>query len=230
MISADQLISIIENLNSPKEPFVFLSGPAFIQKAGKNLSKILPYVETWDALDEVLLIAGDTYGEDAETGVGIITLPAHDSATGIKVLFSIEYRMICFEEITSKKPGMGGSMIQAVISASPKDWLITIHHDWSAGFWDHMKKKFSRWKWDLSKTILSEKSKNIYSLLANLEKRVLVLRILGSGNSHQQFEMPFRKPADFHNIEEKIKQEVETIGEYRVDKKWKEVSYERRFE
>jgi hypothetical protein len=222
MIKATYIIEDIQTIAGEdslqtKPPYIILDGPKFVRKAAKNLYKILPYVEVYDIDDEIWLLAGDIYPID--------TTPRHKTSTGIWVKLFPESKTIMFWEITSRRPGMGSKMVQSVMTASPKDWYITMHHDWSGGFWDAMKRRYSDWTWQLYTPIGPKdgrrRNKDIYFLLANREKKVIELRF-----RNHQFEVPFRDSSDFHQLEDEIKHEVKLTGEYQIDMmKWKEVSF-----
>ena len=76
-----------------------------------------------------------------------ITTPDHLSATGITILFEPKYKYINFYEINSPIRGCGSKMIEAVFTGFPNDWQATVVMDWSEGFWDNMKEKYSNVDW-----------------------------------------------------------------------------------
>jgi hypothetical protein len=223
MIKATQIISVIDEA---QEPYLILGGPNFVQRIAKNLHEFLPYVKVYNASrGDIGLNAGDTHTTLSKRA---ITTPGDEVATGIEVYFDIKNETVQFAEITSKKPGAGTKMVSAVISEVPKTWLLSIHHDWSGGFWESMKRKFSDWKWNLENSFSSDHSDNIYQLWGDRDRGIIELRVIdisGKTQSRRQFEKPFRSPADFHDTEDEIKKEVSQTDQYEIGKEWREVPF-----
>lgn len=74
-----------------------------------------------------------------------VTIPDDKKATGI--LIYVMENEINIHEITSKIPGAGTKMVKAILNCIPIGSNITIHHDWSEGFWYHIAKKFPQYNW-----------------------------------------------------------------------------------
>jgi hypothetical protein len=235
MIKASQIIVKILEAGEAQEPYLILKGPPFIQKIAKNLSEFLPYVKV-SVLDYrgtrgFDVNAGDIYIPsrwDSQKIGHAITVPGHEKATGISIFISPEEQWVIFQEITSKRSGIGTKMVDAVISEVPKDWLLQIHHDFSGGFWEAIKRKYSDWGWNLENSFSSGRGENVYRLRGDRERKIIELRVINiSGKDlRQQFEMPFDTPADFHAVEDEVGQEVEKTDSYQVDpRQWKEVTF-----
>lgn len=71
----------------------------------------------------------------------------HETAIGIHILYSSDYKTIDFYDINSPKKGFGGKMVEAVFNDFPKDWQPAVLMDWSDGFWDRMKEKHRPDQW-----------------------------------------------------------------------------------
>lgn len=71
----------------------------------------------------------------------------HPTATGIEVLYSLEYKTVDFYEINSPIKGNGGKMADAFLKEFPRGWKPLVFNDWSDGFWDIMKEKYKHLDW-----------------------------------------------------------------------------------
>jgi len=101
--------------------------------------------------------------EDAENYIGIT--PNEEGETGVTITVyhntSTDEIKFQFYAITSSEPGMGSKMVDAVMSAiepysdslltdSSGKGTISVHHDWSGGFWDKIQSRYSQYTWNLS--------------------------------------------------------------------------------
>jgi hypothetical protein len=224
MLNSCFIQQILEQALQP-EPYLILDGPPFIQSAAKNLYKFLSYVKVFKTSDGYGVNAGDTYIVGYKRAH---TIPGHETATGIEVYYNTRENVLQFSEITSKRSGMGTKMVEAIISELPKDWLIQIHHDWSGGFWKSMKRRFSEWTWNLENSFSSSEGEYVYRLFGDREEGVIklqVIKIVGEPE-RRQYEIPFRTPEEFFEVENKVEKEVEESGEYQITSWWKEVRFE----
>lgn len=73
----------------------------------------------------------------------------HETAIGIQIIYSTEYKTINFFDINSPKKGFGGKMVDAIFQDFSHDWQPAVAMDWSNGFWDRMKKKYRKDEWIL---------------------------------------------------------------------------------
>ena len=80
-----------------------------------------------------------------------ITTMDHPTATGIEIIYHIDYKILNFYEINSTIKGNGSKMIAAVLTNFPtKDWRFFVTFDWSGGFWKKMKEKYNDRNWIIS--------------------------------------------------------------------------------
>lgn len=70
-----------------------------------------------------------------------------DKATGIQIIYDVNYKSIDFFDINSSQKGNGSKMVEAVFENLPKEWRPSIINDWSDGFWDKMIVKHKDWNW-----------------------------------------------------------------------------------
>jgi hypothetical protein len=73
-----------------------------------------------------------------------ITKIDHPTAIGVSLLIELDYKVIQFYEMNSPVKGYGSKMVDAVIGALPEDWSAAVVMDWSGGFWDKMREKYSK--------------------------------------------------------------------------------------
>ncbi|MEO8960657.1 MAG: hypothetical protein ABI325_02165 [Ginsengibacter sp.] len=76
-----------------------------------------------------------------------ITEEGHLTATGICIVYHLDYNIIDFDEINSPMKGNGQKMVECVLKDFPNDWQAGIFMDWSGGFWDKMKEKYPTINW-----------------------------------------------------------------------------------
>ena len=63
---------------------------------------------------------------------------------GVHLLLDYPVKQVQFYEITSDIKGYGELMVKAVVDSLPNDWVAAVVFDWSDGFWDKMKRKYSK--------------------------------------------------------------------------------------
>ena len=73
-----------------------------------------------------------------------ITKIDHPTAVGVSLLLELDYKVIQFYEMNSPVKGYGSKIVDAVINALPEDWSAAVVMDWSGGFWDKMREKYSK--------------------------------------------------------------------------------------
>jgi len=67
-----------------------------------------------------------------------------EGITGVELLVDAESHIVQFFAITSAEKGVGRQMVEAVVGATPGDWLPAVPMDWSGGFWEHMAQDYPR--------------------------------------------------------------------------------------
>lgn len=63
---------------------------------------------------------------------------------GVELLVDSETQVVQFYAITSAEKGCGRQRVQAVVAATPADWLLAVPFDWSGGFWTRMAEDYPR--------------------------------------------------------------------------------------
>ena len=76
-----------------------------------------------------------------------ITTPGHPEAIGIWAVYYFDLHIMNFDEINSPVKGYGHKMVDCFLSDFPKGWQASVIFDWSNGFWDKMKDKYSNIYW-----------------------------------------------------------------------------------
>jgi len=94
--------------------------------------------------DETLAASSENYPNRPKVP---ITKVNHETAIGIQIIYSTEYKTIDFFDINSPKKGFGGKMVDAVFKDFSDDWQPAVVMDWSNGFWDRMKEKYRKGEW-----------------------------------------------------------------------------------
>jgi len=94
--------------------------------------------------DETLAASSENYPNRPKVP---ITNMNHETAIGIQIIYSTEYKTINFFNINSPQKGFGGKMTEAVFEDFSKDWQPAVAMDWSNGFWDKMKEKHRKGEW-----------------------------------------------------------------------------------
>jgi hypothetical protein len=122
------------------------STSATVNKVGAALKKILPYIQfeniPWRFGLGVLASTRESQGTPT-------TCPGFTGVSGIAIYIDDSTKVATIAEITSASPGMGSKMVEAMLQALPKEYTISIHHDWSNGFWNKMMKKYSDRQWNI---------------------------------------------------------------------------------
>jgi len=94
--------------------------------------------------DETLSASSENYPNRPKVP---ITNMNHETAIGIQILYSTNYKSINFFDINSPIKGKGSKMVDALFKDFPKDWQPAVVMDWSNGFWDKMKEKHKKLEW-----------------------------------------------------------------------------------
>ncbi len=120
---------------------------AVVNKIGAALKDALPYVRYSNSPYRLGLgvLASTRIYNDTPT-----TCPGFPGTTGIAIYVDDKEKVATVSEITSASSGMGSKMIEAMLSALPKDYIISVHHDWSSGWWDKIIKRYSDRKWEVN--------------------------------------------------------------------------------
>ena len=109
----------------------------------KNLAD-LDFIKFVRVSDESLSASSENYPNRPKVP---ITHMNHDTAIGIQILYSTDYKTIDFFDINSPVKGNGSKMVDAILKDLPKDWQPAVVMDWSDGFWDKMKEKYKNIEW-----------------------------------------------------------------------------------
>jgi hypothetical protein len=108
-----------------------------------NLAK-LDFIKYINISNEALAASSENYPNRPKVP---ITYMNHETAVGIKILYSSSYKYINFYDINSPTKGNGSKMVDAIFNCLPNDWQATVVLDWSDGFWDKMKEKYNNINW-----------------------------------------------------------------------------------
>lgn len=117
--------------------------PKEIVTMAKNLAE-LDFIKFVRVSDESLSASSENYPNRPKVP---ITHMNHDTAIGIQILYSADYKTIDFFDINSPVKGNGSKMVDAILKNLPKDWQPAVVMDWSDGFWDKMKEKYKNIEW-----------------------------------------------------------------------------------
>lgn len=117
--------------------------PPEIVAMAKNLAD-LDFLKFIRISDESLSASSENYPNRPKVP---ITHMNHDTAIGIQILYSTDYKTIDFFDINSPVKGNGSKMVDAILKDLPKDWQPAVVMDWSDGFWDKMKEKNKDIEW-----------------------------------------------------------------------------------
>jgi len=63
---------------------------------------------------------------------------------GVELLVDVDSTVVQFYALTSAVQGCGRSIVEAVITATPEDWMLAVPFDWSGGFWPRMARDHPR--------------------------------------------------------------------------------------
>jgi hypothetical protein len=117
--------------------------PKEIVTMAKNLADLY-FIKYVRISDESLSASSENYPNRQKVP---ITHMNHDTAIGIQILYSTDYKTIDFFDINSPIKGNGSKMVDAILKDLPKDWQPVVVMDWSDGFWDKMKEKYKHIEW-----------------------------------------------------------------------------------
>lgn len=117
--------------------------PAEIVKMATRLAD-LDFIKYVRICDETLAASSENYPNRPKVP---ITNMNHETAIGIQIIYSTEYKTIDFYYINSPKKGFGGKIVDAVFKDFSEDWQPAVVMDWSNGFWDRMKEKHRKHEW-----------------------------------------------------------------------------------
>ncbi|WP_417939138.1 hypothetical protein [Flavobacterium sp. RS13.1] len=117
--------------------------PTEIIAMAKNLAD-LDFIKYVRITDESLSASSENYPNRPKVP---ITHMNHDTAIGIQILYSTDYKTIDFFDINSPVKGNGSKMVDAILKDLPKDWQPAVVMDWSDGFWDKMEEKYKNFEW-----------------------------------------------------------------------------------
>jgi hypothetical protein len=67
-----------------------------------------------------------------------------DGLTGVELLVDSATQIVQFYAMTSNKTSCCREMVQAIDSATPRDWLLAVPFHWSSGFWKRMRQECPR--------------------------------------------------------------------------------------
>jgi hypothetical protein len=112
-------------------------------KMALNLAA-LDFIKYISIGDESLAASSENYTNRPKVPV---TKMNHDTAFGIEILYYEQRKYINFFDINSPIKGNGSKMVEAVLKDFPKDWQAAVVMDWSDGFWDKMKEKYTDIEW-----------------------------------------------------------------------------------
>jgi len=104
----------------------------------------LDFIKYIRICDESLAASSENYPNRPKVP---ITDMNHETAIGVQILYSLSHKYINFFDINSPIKGNGSIMVDAILKDFPKDWQPTVVMDWSNGFWDKMKEKYSNLAW-----------------------------------------------------------------------------------
>jgi len=119
--------------------------PAEIVKMAIRLSD-LDFIKYVRICEDTLAASSENYPNRPKVP---ITKMNHETAIGIQIIYSTEYKTINFFDINSPKKGFGSKMVEAVFQDFSHNWQPAVAMDWSNGFWDRMKEKYRKGEWIL---------------------------------------------------------------------------------
>jgi hypothetical protein len=67
-----------------------------------------------------------------------------EGITGVELLVDADSHVVQFYAITSAEKGAGSQIVEALVGATPADWLLVVPMDWSGGFWQRMARAYPR--------------------------------------------------------------------------------------
>jgi hypothetical protein len=78
-----------------------------------------------------------------ENKAPVVEVGAH-GVTGVELLVDSAIQIVQFYAITSTKTSCCRQMVQAIVSATPLDWLLAVPFHWSSGFWERIRTECPR--------------------------------------------------------------------------------------
>ncbi len=117
--------------------------PKEIVIMAKNLAD-LDFIKFVRVSDESLSASSENYPNRPKVPIAHMN---HDTAIGVQILYSTDYKTIDFFDINSPVKGNGNKMVDAILKDLPKGWQPTVLMDWSDGFWDKMRAKYKNIEW-----------------------------------------------------------------------------------
>ena len=128
------MISKIKYIQKPK------SVHQVVEHIARNLAEI--------DIIKYITISADFLRASNEITTGRSKIPItkidHPTAVGVSLLLELDYKVIQFYELNSPVKGYGSKMVDAVINSLPEDWSAAVVMDWSGGFWDKMRERYSK--------------------------------------------------------------------------------------
>jgi hypothetical protein len=67
-----------------------------------------------------------------------------EGLVAVELLIDVPQRSVQFSALTSAVKGCGRQIVDAVVGATPEDWLLAVPMDWSGGFWPRMAEAYPR--------------------------------------------------------------------------------------
>lgn len=104
----------------------------------------LDFIKFINISDKALAASGENYPKRPKVPV---TRMNHETAIGVEILYSLSHKYINFFDINSPIKGNGSKMVEAILKDFPKDWQVAVLMDWSDGFWEKMKEKYTDLEW-----------------------------------------------------------------------------------
>lgn len=104
----------------------------------------LEFIKYVKICDETLSASSDNYSKRPKVP---ITNKNHETAIGVKILYSVSHKTISFFDINLPVRGNGSKMVYALLKGFPTDWNPAVVMDWSYGFWNKMKERYNKLKW-----------------------------------------------------------------------------------
>ena len=90
------------------------------------------------------LAASSHLSTDGKKNLVVAVAVGGEGITGVELLIDADARVVQCYAITSAVQGRGRKMVEAVVGATPADWLVAVPVDWSGGFWERMAGDYSR--------------------------------------------------------------------------------------
>ncbi|MGM0582913.1 MAG: hypothetical protein ACQETL_19710 [Bacteroidota bacterium] len=117
--------------------------PPVIVQMAVNLAD-LDFIKYIRICDKTLSASSENYPNRPKVP---ITHMNHETATGILIIYHIDYKIIDFFDINSPIKGNGSKMVEAILKDFPEGWQPAVIMDWSNGFWNKMRLKHNDLDW-----------------------------------------------------------------------------------